>query len=504
MICQGLSREQANELYLEILNSNDNEALIRLVKEDLFFLLTIGCKRKDINRDWLYERCREVEAAPDGYLDLWAREHYKSTIITFGKSIQDILKDPNVTIGIFSHTRPIAKAFLKQIKTEFEQNTFLKSLFSDVLYQEPQKEAKVWSLDEGIRVKRTENPKEETIQAWGLVDGQPTSKHYKIQIYDDVVTKESVTTPDQIKKTTDAWELSLDLGAQGGVRRYIGTRYHLYDTYSEMIKRGSVTPRIKPATDNGKMDGEPVFLTKEALAAKRRDQGPYTFSCQQLLDPVADKAMGFKEEWLSFYETLGDTAKWNKYLLVDPANQKKRTSDYTVMVVIGLAPDGNYYLLDGVRDRLNLTQRAQKLFELQRKHKPLAVAYERYGMQSDIEHVKYVMEQENYRFSLTEVGGQVPKEDRIQKLVPVFEQRRFYLSKRLSFVNHEGVVEDFVEKFKTDEYLAFPVCVHDDMLDCMARILDPVLGAKFPKPEAPKTQESRTYSSGGYSTGWMG
>jgi hypothetical protein len=62
-------------------------------------------------------------------LDLWAREHYKSTVITFALTIQDILNDPEITVGIFSHTRPIAKAFLRQIKQEFETNEDLKAGF---------------------------------------------------------------------------------------------------------------------------------------------------------------------------------------------------------------------------------------------------------------------------------------------------------------------------------------------------------------------------------------
>lgn len=501
MLCSGLSRERSNELFDEVLADRDAKAARELCLNDLFFLLSRGCKRRDIDKPWLFDRCREVQADPDGFLDIWAREHYKSTIITFGKSIQDLLRDPDgTTIGIFSHTRPIAKGFVDQIKRELESNSFLKDLFPDVLYQNPSAESPKWSLDSGLIVKRDSNPKEASIEAWGLVDGQPTSKHFSVLVYDDVVTRESVTTPEQIKKVTAALELSYSLGAIGGRRRFIGTRYHRHDTYQEVMNRGTAIPRIKPATHNGKIDGEPVFMSKELLAEKRRDQGPYTFSCQMLQDPVADKAMGFKSEWLQFYDEI-DFSKFNRYLIVDPASEKKKTNDYTVQVVIGLGPDNNYYLIDGVRDRLNLTERTDKLIGLHREYSPQANGYEKYGKDSDIEHIKYVQERQNYRFPVTPLGGAVVKNDRIKALIPIFEQGRFYLPKKLSFVDREGKVQDFVRLFIDNEYEAFPVSTHDDMLDCIARILDPALSAKFPKPIK---KEKPQYSSYSGPQSWMG
>lgn len=501
MICRGLSREKSNDLYLEVLGDNDIKAQRELCLEDLFFLLTIAFKRKDINKNWLYDRCREVEADPNGYLDLWARDHYKSTIITYGHTIKDILKNPEITIGLFSHTRPIAKGFLGQIKRELETNDYLKQLFPDVLFENPQKESPKWSMDDGIIVKRLSNPKESTIEAWGLVDGQPTSKHYKLKVYDDVVTMGSVSTPEQIAKTTDAWSMSLNLGSQDSLNRYIGTRYHIVDTYHTMIKRGSVKVRTHAATDDGKDTGNPVFLSRELLAEKRRDMGPYIFGTQMLQDPVADKVMGFKTEWLRYYDQINDSSTWNKFLLVDPASKKKQSSDYTVMLVIGLSPDGNYYLLDGLRDRLNLTQRAAKVFELHQKWKP-KVGYEEYGLQADIEHIKYEMEQRNYRFEILELGGSMSKPDRIKRLIPIFEQHRMYMPKRLFFVDNSGVVQDFVKVFIEDEYSCFPVVVHDDMFDCMARILEPILDAKFPKKEETKKPEVPFIPQG--PQGWMG
>jgi hypothetical protein len=53
---------------------------------------------------------------------------------------------------------------------------------------------------EGPHGPRQSNPKEATVEAHGLVDGQPTGAHFRLRIYDDVVTLESVTTPEQVKK----------------------------------------------------------------------------------------------------------------------------------------------------------------------------------------------------------------------------------------------------------------------------------------------------------------
>ena len=197
-----------------------------MCQNDLFFLLTRVLKRKDANKDFIYDRCRMVQESPNGYLDLWAREHYKSTIITFALTIQDILNNPDATFGIFSHTRPIAKAFLRQIKREFEENEVLKDLFADILFEKPAQQSPKWSEDEGIIVRRKSNPKEATIEAWGL-GGQPTSKHYSHMVT-TTRTKESVQ-PHYDWNTTTAWENSRNL-LHGRRARPRDPRHHM-DTH---------------------------------------------------------------------------------------------------------------------------------------------------------------------------------------------------------------------------------------------------------------------------------
>lgn len=462
---------------------------------DLYYLLVRVCGRVDmlpcvnrpghIDNKFMFERCREVQKAPNGYLDLWAREHGKSSIITFGLTLQNILQNPEVTIGIFSHTRPIAKAFLRTLMREIESNLTLHAAFPDIFVGTDTRKYAKFSEDDGLVVLRKTNPKEATVEAWGLVDGAPTSKHFQVLLYDDIVVAGSVTTPEMIEKTRVALEQSYSLGTTPGIKRAAGTRWAFSDAYRTVIDRGTFKAREYPGRVGGTEDGDSIFWNDATHLDKRRDMGPYTYASQILMNPKADAMQGFKREWLRHYKQI-NASKLNWYLLVDAASSKKRGSDYTAIWAVGLGMDGNYYCVPVCRDRLNLKERADRVFDAHRKYKPLQVRYERYGLMSDTEHMQARMETENYRFSITEVGGITSKQDRIKRLLPMFEQGRIWLPESCYVTDWQKVPVNLVHAFIEEEYMAFPVGLHDDMLDSLARIAEPEFPLVWPKAQAPQ------------------
>jgi predicted phage terminase large subunit-like protein len=207
---------------------------------------------------------------------------------------------------------------------------------------------------------------------------------------------------------------------------------------------------------------------------------------------------------MRYYSQIG--AHWKKmtrYLLVDPASGKKKDSDYTAMWVVGLASDGNYYVLDMLRDRLTLTERTERLFLLHRKWHPKEVRYEKYGMMADIEHIKSRQEIENYRFDLKEVGGQTKKEDRIGRLIPAFEQGKFFFPKSYHVTDYQKVVVDLVRIFLEEEFASFPVGLHDDMLDSLSRISEPEMKLVWPKEEKTTIDPPKHYNPNASREAWM-
>lgn len=406
-----------------------------LALEDRFYLLVKVLGRADALHPWIYARCRDVERNPDNNLDLWAREHYKSTIITFAGVIQEILRDPEITICIFSHTKGIARKFFRQIKVELESNAVLKAAFPDILWARPEKEAPRWAEETGLVVRRATNPKESTLEAWGLVDGQPTAAHYRLRVYDDVVAPESVTTPDQVAKTTASWELSDNLGMVDGRKWHTGTRYSFADTYQAILDRGALKSRIHPATHDGTPDGDPVLLTPEQWAEKKVIQGPATIACQMLQNPLAGQQAMFNALDLRKWEVRPATL--NVYILCDPARSRKKGSANTAFAVIGVDAGRNKYLLDGFNHRMDLKRRWESLRGLrtvwmgQPGVQGVYVGYEAYGAEADMDYFIEQMEIEKNSFPVEELrwprDTDPSKDDRVQRLGPDFRSHKFYL-----------------------------------------------------------------------------
>ena len=497
---------------------------------DLFYLLTALCNRRDAVHPWLFDRVREVERNPNDHLDLWARGHYKSTIITFAKTIQDVLEDPELTVGIFSYSRQTAQKFLSQIMQELTRNESLKACYPDVLYWSPDREAPRWSVDKGIVLKRRGNPKEATVEAHGLVEGQPTGVHFRLLVMDDMIEQRNVTNPEQIAKATEAWELSDNLGVgDGTIKRYVGTRYLLGDTYQTMIDRKVVKVRLHPATHNGREDGKPVFLSDKSWNEKKITQRS-TLAAQMLQNPAAGKQAMFEASWFRFYEIRQTTL--NVYIMMDPSRGRSQRSDRTAIAVVGVDAQMNKYLLDGARHRMKLSERWEMLLALHRKWRDapgvqmVRVGYERYGQQSDDEYFQERMRgltDEADQFAIDELAwpneGSNSKKDRVQRLQPDFEIGRFHLpplirhadlgesywrfdteKSEVVFLPSQGrltklmrAMEAQSQKFRIpkaitrrdeegniydvthalmQEMLTFPFGSHDDLVDATSRIYD--------------------------------
>lgn len=448
-----------------------------LGRSDLFFFLVFVLNRKDAFNQYILDRCREYQENPYGYLDLWARGHYKSTIITFAHIIFSLITQPEDSFVIFSHTSGIARAFLAQIKRELETNELLKSLYPEVFYEKPEKQSPLWSVNEGIIVKRNGNPKEASLESWGVVDNQPTSKHFNHLIYDDLVTLETVNTPEQITKALERFRMSLNLVAERHTLTMVGTFYAHNDPYTTLIKEGVVKARIHKAMLDPQDFATSVLLSPEALKKKRKEMGPAVFATQMLLDPSIQSGASFRKEWIKYFDGQKQS-DWNYVLLVDPSGGKGKKSDYTAMFVVGLGRDKNFYVVHIIRDRLNLSQRTEAVFSLVEEYEPLGVWYEEYGLQADIEHIRAEQTRRNYRFPITPVGGNMPKKNRILRLQPDFESGRIYLPTRFNYTTVDGEVRDMVADFIDEEYLNYPAVDHDDALDCLARLYD--IPLKFP------------------------
>jgi hypothetical protein len=462
-----------------------------LIATDLWFVVYFVLKIPIANHPFIVNACREVERGPStNTLDLWAREHFKSTILTIAEPIQRIVRNPEERIGIFSYSQRIAGQFLRQLKTIFETSQFLKDTYRDVFYQDPERESPSWSEEGGLIVRRQSVPKEASFEAWSILQGMPTSKHFTGRIYDDIMTKDYADSPEVSETLKQNFASSQNLGVDGGWHRVLGTPYRYDDIYShiEELKLPNGEPayhtRKKPATHDGTPSGRPVFISESRNAFLQTN--PVDYAAQQLIDPSPQQWQKLDERCLQDALPMEIPKQLWKFMLVDPAGDGEKTvrkGDSWAMAVVGIEPFrddvglSNIYILDMVLRRMTETDAYREVVSMYARNGwILKLGVEKVALSTTEVHVSNALRSKG-RIVTIDNGG-------IELLRPAGRSKVSRISNHLAWPLNNGkihistaVSKDVRDRLRR-EMKQFPNW-HDDGIDLLAYVYDLAKNYRF-------------------------
>lgn len=402
-------------------------------------------------------------------MDLAPRGHGKSTIGDVDFCITKVLRNPDIRIMIGSKTQTQASAFLKEIRTHFEQNVNLIRIFGDW----KKSRDNVWNDKEFTVNRRTVIKKEATVSALGA-SGAVVSKHFDIIIGDDLVGFENARTEAQRKVLKEWFYSSLypTLEPDGEIH-ILGTRYSPMDLYEDLIKSKNYKINVQQAITV--KDGQEYSLWEskfslEKLRSIREEAGLIIFNMQYQNNTELAKGKIFKYKYFKHFEEYEVDYALNRvrvkvldaqgvpfwipvriYMGADLAISEDETSnnDYFVLTVIGVDKNKNVYVLDYLKERLSFNAQLNAILDYGRNKFPMV---ERIG----VETVQYQksLAQEIRRLSLLPVINIQTSKDKVTRAMrrsALFENGKVFF--RIGMDDLEECL------------LLFPEVDHDDLFD---------------------------------------
>ena len=402
-------------------------------------------------------------------MDLAPRGHGKSTIGDVDFCITKVLRNPDIRIMIGSKTQTQASAFLKEIRTHFEQNVNLIRIFGDW----KKSRDNVWNDKEFTVNRRTVIKKEATVSALGA-SGAVVSKHFDIIIGDDLVGFENARTEAQRKVLKEWFYSSLypTLEPDGEIH-ILGTRYSPMDLYEDLIKSKNYKINVQQAITV--KDGQEYSLWEskfslEKLRSIREEAGLIIFNMQYQNNTELAKGKIFKYKYFKHFEEYDIDYDLNRvrvkvldsqgvpywipvriYMGADLAISEDETSnnDYFVLTVIGVDKNKNVYVLDYLKERLTFNAQLNAILDYGKNKFPMV---ERIG----VETVQYQrsLAQEIRRLSLLPVINIQTSKDKVTRAM------------RRSALFENGKVWFRIGMDDLEEcLLLFPEVDHDDLFD---------------------------------------
>lgn len=331
--------------------------------------------------------------------------------------------------------------FLSEIKGKITSEAF-KEQFGD--WQSDR-----WNQDE-VEVKvRTRPIKEPSIATAGL-EKSITGLHFDTIICDDLVTRENVTTRDQIEKVISYFESLIPILNPGGELIVIGTRWDELDLYGHIIGKLNhlFDIVVKRVVENGRYIF-PEKFNDSVLATLRATMRPSFFSSQYYNEPIADEDQVFKKEKFRYWTTDKERGKLPThrllpdnlaiYTTVDLAVSENHDADETAIVTCGWDHENNMYVLDVKNARYSTSDKVEQIYLTNTQYKPYSVGIEKENAQKFfIDILRWSQENGREALPISELAsGGRRKEDRIMNLEPLFRAGKVFLPEGCDALIHQ-------------------------------------------------------------------
>lgn len=392
-------------------------------------------------------------------LVLLPRGSFKSTVVTVGHTLHALCYNPNLRVMIATENYNNSILYLKEIKEQMERNENLKLIYGDMVPLS-NRDGDWTKTDITIATRTKIGGKEPSVQTSSLGTSK-TGLHYDLLILDDLVSSNNTNTQDQMQKVIDYYKYLLSIADPGARIIIVGTRYHYGDLYNyiQENEKDNFDILVRGAYNKDGSLYFPTRLTEEFLQEQRKSQGSWIFSCQYQNEAIDSENAVFKEEWIQYYENPPKAL--NVFITIDPAATVNRTSDYTAVMVIGVDPDSNIYVLEPHQLKEEVSDWIDLVFRKVVEYNVSTVSLETNSWQRTYKHAfQQEMEKRKFYFAIYEAGNGIntkSKEARIGGLVPLFEQGKIYVRK-----THTALI---------DQILRFPKAKNDDLLDALKDIL---------------------------------
>lgn len=384
------------------------------------------------------------------------RACFKSTFFTVGRTLQALCQNRNHRILLANATLSNSQNFLNEVKEHLRKNKGLTSLYGDFYDKDLR-----WNQDEIEILGRSLGSREPSVSAAG-VGGNLVSRHYSMIICDDLVNLENSSTRYQSDKVIDWWKRAFSLLDYDGEMIIIGTRWSYYELYSWIVDKysDSIDTYIKGAYNPDGSLYFPELLNEKKLDELKGLQGSYVFSAFYLNDPVDEDSALIKRSMLRYYgpgEEHSLPNNLNIFAVCDPAVSQSTQADYSCILIIGVDPENNWYVLEVRREKWTVGELIEQLFAVNELWKPITISIEVIGQAQGL--MTPIHDEENRKnkyLPLFEIKARpdIKKEMRIRSVLqPRFERGKIFIKRDMYELE--------------DEILKFPRSKHDDMIDAM-------------------------------------